>query len=88
MYNKRTDRNQQDIVDALRRVGCSIQDLSKVGGGCPDLLISFRGKNILLEVKTDTGRLNALQVDFHATWHGPLYVVKSVNEALKAIGVE
>ena len=37
MMKKRTDFNQQEIINALRAIGCSVQDLSQVGRGCPDL---------------------------------------------------
>jgi hypothetical protein len=45
------DDNQRQIVDALRRVGCSVWSLAGVGKGFPDLAVGFRGRNLFLEVK-------------------------------------
>ena len=55
-WAKKTDANQQDIVDDLRKLGCTVVDLSSVGQGCPDLLVGIRGFTILMEVKNERGR--------------------------------
>ena len=85
-YAKRTDANQQEIVDALRGVGAWVY----VAHQPFDLLVAFRGNLNLLEVKTDKGRLNAKQkrmIEEMRIRSGcyPL-VVRSVDEALGAIG--
>ncbi len=80
------DGNQGPIVDALRQVGAGVQLLTSVGDGCPDLLVSFRGANHVLEVKTENGRLRASQVIWHRTWRAPVHVVRNPEEALRAIG--
>jgi len=86
---KKTDANQSEIVAALRKVGASVQDLSSVGGGCPDLLVAFRGFNVLLEVKNTAGlnRVGDAQRDWIKDWRGPVVIVRTVTEALNAIGV-
>ncbi len=88
----RADRNQAEIVDALRAVGATVQVLSNVGDGCPDLLVGFRGLNLLLEVKDGSlppshRLLTPAQVDWHMRWTGHVAVVASVEMALRAIGV-
>ena len=84
----KTDDNQQEIIDALRAIGASVQDLSKVGGGCPDILVGHWGKNYLLEIKNpDTkGKLSTNQIVWHKNWHGQVAVVRTVEEAFRAIG--
>src|SRR3972149_1571025 len=47
----RTDANHTEIVNALQAIGASVTSLADVGGGCPDLLVGYRGQNMLLEVK-------------------------------------
>ncbi len=89
---KRVDSNQAEIVEALRKVGCSVQDLHEVGHGCPDLLVGlfFRGlwhENILMEVKSAKGKLNETEAAWHAGWRGQVAVVHSAEEALAAIGI-
>jgi hypothetical protein len=76
------DANQDEIVRALRRVGATVEVIEQP----LDLLVGFRGFNYLLEVKTRTGTLNMGQIDFTANWRGHWDVVRSVDEALQAIG--
>lgn len=83
----RTDANQQEIVDALRKVGASVESLHRVGGGVPDLLIGFRNQNFLIEVKTGTGRLNDRQRDWHQLWRGHVAIARTIDEALRAVGL-
>ena len=84
----KTDDNQQEIIDALRAIGASVQDLSAVGKGCADILVGQWGKNYLLEIKNpDTkGKLSTNQKVWHKNWHGQVAVVRTVEEAFRAIG--
>lgn len=88
----KADANQPAIVDALRRAGASVQPLHAVGSGCPDILVGFRGVNLMVEIKDgnkppSARRLTPDQVVWHDAWRGQVIVVKSVDEALTAIGV-
>jgi hypothetical protein len=78
------DASQQAIVAALRQVGVSVQSLSAVGDGCPDLLCSYRGYVTLLEVKRPKKTLTPDQVRWHAAWDSfcPLFVVETIDDAL------
>ena len=82
---KRADTNQQEIVDALRDMGVSVLVLSQVGGGCPDLVIGWRGKNYLIEVKTKDGKLRPSQEEFFDTWSGRAFIVRSLDETLELL---
>lgn len=88
----RTDANQAEIVDALRRVGATVQLLHTVGHGCPDLLVGHfdattgEARNYLLEVKTATGKLTPDEAEWHNGWNGHVAIVRSVEEALGVIG--
>lgn len=89
----KVDRNQAEIVGALRAIGASVQPLHTVGQGCPDLLVGFRGDNLLVEVKDGdlppSGRkLNERQVEWHGQWRGRVVTVSTVQEAYDALGVE
>ena len=86
----RTDDNHAEIREALRKVGCSVLDLSRVGGGCPDLLVWRWGTFYLMEVKDGTKppsarKLTPAQVRFRERF--PVIVVCSVADALRAVGV-
>lgn len=79
------DTNERLIVDALTSVGASVQPLSDKG--VPDLLVGWRGQNFLMEVKTPRGKLTDDQIDWHDSWRGEVHVVRSVDDALKILGV-
>jgi len=85
----RTDSNQKEIVDALRKARASVFVTSSLGGGFPDLVIGFRGKNYLMEVKSCQRNEVILTNDelaFLQSWAGQAVVVVDAQEALKAIG--
>ena len=83
----KVDANQPSIVDDLRRLGCSVQHLHKEGMGCPDLLIGWRGRNFLFEVKDPAKppserKLTEMQVRWHRVWEGQVAVIHDAEEAL------
>jgi Holliday junction resolvase len=80
------DATQDAIVSALRAAGASVQSLATVGNGCPDLLCAIRGQNVLFECKTGNKEPNELQKRWHIEWRAPVYVVRSPDDALRAIG--
>lgn len=83
--NPKRDQTEKTIVEALRGVGASVTRLDDPG--IPDLLVGFRGKTFLLEVKTGLGKLNELQQQFFESWRGgQLSVVRDPIQALKAVG--
>lgn len=90
--NARTDDNHAQIVRALTDCGCTVQSLAPVGDGCPDILVGLRGVTYLMEIKNGamvaSGRkLKPAQVKWHAWWRGHVVVVKSVADALTAVGL-
>jgi hypothetical protein len=83
----RVDANQAEIVAALRRVGATVQPLHAVGKGCPDLLVGFRQKNFLFEVKDgrrppSERKLTTDEARWIGGWRGPVVVVTSAFEAI------
>ena len=91
MLRKRTarDKNEPDIVKTLKECGALVQPIT--AKGCPDLMVGWRGKLTLLEVKMPGKRadLTPDQDKFHALWSGyPIHVVVSADEAMRAIGIE
>jgi hypothetical protein len=82
----RVDSNQAEIVAALKRSGCAVQPLTAVGSGCPDLLVSRAGVNHLLELKADS-ELAQAQIAWINAWNAKVHVVRSIDEALAAVGL-
>ncbi len=82
----RSDANQQAIINALRRIGATVVDLQNVGNGCPDLLVGYRGRSLLLEVKSKTGQINKRQQAFYEAWRGDnIIIVRSPFEAVTEV---
>lgn len=87
-YAAKADENQAEIVFALRSVGAKVAATHAVGKGFPDLVISFRGRNILMEVKNPKKPLRDRQLTpdqkiFHDEWDGELYVVETAEQAVE-----
>lgn len=81
---RRVDANQREIVAALRAAGRAVEVLSDVGRGVPDLLVSIRGANYLLEVKAGKAALTEDEARWHAAWRGQVAVVRTPQEAIEA----
>lgn len=89
------DANHAEIVAALKGVGATVLDLAAVGGGCPDLLVGFKGRNTLLELKNpENAKVGGKamqgtkdkQHTFRSEWQGLAFVVTRSADALDAIG--
>lgn len=94
-YARKVDGNQAGIVKALEARGASVETkLSRAGGGVPDLLVGYKGVNLILEVKdpdaplpsnvsaNDPLKLNPAQREWHQNWQGQVHVVFSAEDAL------
>ena len=84
---KKVDANQKDIVLALRQAGCTVFDTHAIGKGFPDIVVGHHGKNYLLEIKSGKGKLTGPEVVFYDTWRGSNDIVRTVEEALKSVGL-
>ncbi len=87
----KVDENHGAVVDALRKVGAAVLSLAPLGNGAPDLLVYFRRKYTLLEVKdgaksASRRKLTPDEEEFHRNWPDPIWIVESPMAALRAIG--
>ena len=86
-YAKQRDANEAEIVTALESIGCTVHRLDTP----VDLLVGYRARNFLIEVKnpeTDYGkndRSTDTQRDFFATWKGQVRKVKTIEEAIDVV---
>lgn len=90
---KKVDANQPEIVAGLRQLGASVQILSAVGDGCPDIMVGWHGHTYALEIKDEdqppsAQKLTPAQVRWHTAWKGQVAVVKSLAEALAVLRKE
>lgn len=81
--NPRRDTNERGIIDALEQIGCTVAQLS--AKGIPDLLVGYRGKNLLIEVKCEKGKLTEDQIERHASWMGEIHIARTADEAIKIV---
>jgi hypothetical protein len=84
-YAAKVDKNQKEIVAALRLAGAYVWVI-----GLPvDLLVGYKGHTFLVEVKDGPRkRLTALQDDFFKNWSGStLARIDGPEAALRMIGV-
>lgn len=78
------DANEREIIEALLLAGATVRQLNE--HAVPDLIVGYQGRNFLLEVKTPAGKLNDDQFAFFEDWNGQVEMVRTPEEALKAIG--
>lgn len=87
------DRNQPEIVKALRAIGCTVAITSAIGSGFPDLVVGRGRRNWIVEIKDgdlcpSARELTPDQLKFHTTWAGQIDVVNNVGEALALVAHE
>lgn len=90
MRHGRRDANHAKIRDGLRAVVGkeNVIDTADVGGGFPDLVVGRAGQTFLLEVKAEKGKLTPEQERVRTIWRGHWVVVRSLSDALHAIGID
>ena len=86
-YARRVDTNHAEIVKALRKIGASVWDTSRVGHGWPDLVVGWRGRNIFIECKWlrpthEGGRHKETkgQLESKSAWRGDAWIVVTSPE--------
>jgi hypothetical protein len=86
-FAKKVDKNQNDVVKALRDYGADVHLLHMVGKGIPDCLVAYEGHTILMEIKDGPDKkFTPDQLKFIAGWKGGhLYRVNSSEEAIEVL---
>lgn len=84
------DRNQPEIVEAIRKMGCSVQHMHTIGQGCPDLLVGVNDLNLAWEIKDgllppSKRKLTIDEILWHDNWLGQVQVIESIDHAIRAI---
>jgi len=88
----RVDANQSAIVETLRAAGAKVEFLSPLGNGVPDLLVAFRGRWYVVEVKDGSLAPSRKKLTpFERAWHdqfslqAPILTIHSSGEAYAVI---
>lgn len=89
----RQDSNHGAVVEGLRAVGAHVTDTSGVGDGFPDIVVGYRGRWFVIEIKDGTlppseRKLTPPQKKWHTEvqQHAPAHVANSLEDALLIIG--
>lgn len=83
----KVDGNQAEIVVALRKIGASVTPLHMVGSGFPDLVVGWRGRNVLFELKDpkqppSKRKLTDDEAIWFGNWRGEAYVIETIEQAI------
>ena len=81
------DSNHDEVVKWLKAIGATVQSLTSLGYGAPDILIGYRGVNVLAEIKDgrlppSRRELRKNQVEWHASWRGQVAIVECAEDAV------
>jgi hypothetical protein len=91
MKAKRIDENQPALVKQLRQIpGVTVAHTHMIGEGFGDIIVGFRGKNFLIEIKDPSKppskrRLTPDEEKFHNEWTGQIDVAETVSDVLNVI---
>ena len=91
MRRAKVDANQKEIVKALRAAGATVAHTHTVGDGFVDIVVLYRRRVYLMEIKDGDKPLSAQKLTpkeekFHAVWGEVAHVVNSISLALFIIG--
>jgi len=88
----KADANQEDIVKGLRATGCFVQSIHRLGQGVSDLLVGYRGKWFVMELKDGAKAVNKQKLtEDEIRWimeirnRAPVYVVTSLERAIRIV---
>ena len=75
-YKNKRDGNEAEIVLELRRYGFSVYMLDQP----LDLLVGYRGRTYLVEVKLPKASLTKTQIEFLDGWRGDATVLRNSED--------
>jgi hypothetical protein len=79
-YAKRRDANEPEIIKGLQEIGCDVLQCDH-----PDLIVGYRGRTFIFEVKTATGKLEPRQQKMLLNWRGQYDIVRTLEEAIAVV---
>jgi hypothetical protein len=87
---RKTDSNQKQLVEQMRKLGMSVHITSSLGDGFPDIVAGFRNQNYLFEIKDPAKppscrKLTPDESTFFSTWKGSVYKVETIDDVLKIV---
>jgi hypothetical protein len=81
------DFSQTPIVRELRKAGVSVQLISSVGDGCPDIFVGWQGRTFgPYEIKMPGGKLTPDEATWWQDWRGSGRIIYCAEDVLIDIG--
>lgn len=90
---KKTDANHKEIMNAFRQIPyLSVFSTHMVGKGFPDIVVGYRGINLLVEIKDgkkspSQRKLTKDEMVFHRQWNGQVIVITCVEDIYKLLKI-
>lgn len=91
---KRTDRNHAEIINSLRKIpGISVFSTHAIGKGFPDIVVGYKQKNYLFEIKDELKspsqkKLTLSEIEFQLKWKGQYDIVENLSQILTIIKIK
>ena len=88
---KRVDENQTEIVAQLNAfIGVSVWSTAGLGNGFSDIVVGYKGRNYLFEIKNpdqplSKRKLTKAEQKFFVEWEGGVDVIHSAEHAMEII---
>jgi len=86
LYRRAAKRDdaEPEVVEVFLAGGCSV--IKHSGANEADLIVGYRGRTYLVEVKTNNAALKPGQAEWAKAWEGgPVWVVRNAAQARKAL---
>jgi len=86
----RVDANQPEIVDAFRKLGCSVLIISQIKKCC-DIVVSKGARGTaMIEIKDGSlpkskRQLTEGEMDFMHSWKGLYFIVESLDDVVRVV---
>lgn len=85
-HRPRKDKEHNAIAKGLEQYGWTVCDMSALGNGKPDMAVAKGGRTVMLEVKSEGGKLTPMEQEFITHWRGEMFIVRNLAEALRVLG--
>lgn len=84
-YARRVDANHGELKGHFEKLGCSVHDASRLGEDFPDLIVALHKQTVLVEVKTEKGKLSPGQIRFRREWKGITYEARTLDDVIAIV---
>ena len=77
MSEQERDSLRAKLIAAFDAAGATVVSLADIGGGCPDLLVGYRGRTALCETQAPgaDAKLEADRLVWYESWRGGTVIV-------------